>query len=105
MANPEGKTLVLKTALPGDVLGLNSVLAGAPHDVAVETVEQIIEAFTRVGQVGSEQGTAGETKSSSCRQCLGTRSFKQSQNGRPNCPCSKANPSAVRGVQIELAKW
>lgn len=32
-ANTEGKTLILKTALPGDVLGLNSVLAGNrfPH--------------------------------------------------------------------------
>jgi CRP/FNR family transcriptional regulator, cyclic AMP receptor protein len=44
-ANREGKTLVLKTALPGDILGLNSVLAGTPHGVTVETVEPCRFAF------------------------------------------------------------
>ena len=44
-ANLEGKTLVLKTAQPGDVLGLSSVLASTPHDVTVETVESCRFAF------------------------------------------------------------
>jgi CRP/FNR family cyclic AMP-dependent transcriptional regulator len=44
-ANLDGKTLVLKTALPGDVLGLNSVLTGTPHDVTAETVQPCRFAF------------------------------------------------------------
>ena len=44
-ANPEGKTLILKTALPGDVLGLNSVLAGTSHVVTVEVVQSCRFAF------------------------------------------------------------
>jgi CRP/FNR family transcriptional regulator len=44
-ADSEGKTLILKVALPGDVLGLNSVLAGTSHAVTVETVEACRFAF------------------------------------------------------------
>lgn len=44
-ANTEGKTLILKTALPGDVLGLNSVLAGTSHAVTVEVVQSCRFAF------------------------------------------------------------
>jgi CRP/FNR family cyclic AMP-dependent transcriptional regulator len=44
-ANIEGKTLILKTALPGDVLGLSSVLAGTSHEVTVETVRPSQFAF------------------------------------------------------------
>lgn len=44
-ANTEGKTLILKTALPGDVLGLNSVLAGKSHAVTVEVVQSCRFAF------------------------------------------------------------
>ena len=35
----EGRTLVLRVAQPGDVLGLNSVLAGTSHTVTVETLQ------------------------------------------------------------------
>lgn len=41
----EGKTLILKTALPGDVLGLTSVLAGTSHAVTVEVVQSCRFAF------------------------------------------------------------
>lgn len=44
-ANTEGKILILKTALPGDVLGLNSVLAGTSHAVTVEIVQSCRFAF------------------------------------------------------------
>jgi len=37
--NTGGKTLILRVALPGDVLGLNSVLAGTSHAVTVETLQ------------------------------------------------------------------
>src|SRR6516165_5668129 len=30
-ANTEGKTLILRVAMPGDILGLSAILAGAPH--------------------------------------------------------------------------
>jgi CRP/FNR family transcriptional regulator, cyclic AMP receptor protein len=43
--NTAGKTLILKIALPGDVLGLNSVLAGTSHEVTVETVQPCRFAF------------------------------------------------------------
>ena len=36
-ADSEGKTLILKVASPGDVLGLNSVFAGTFHSATVET--------------------------------------------------------------------
>ena len=41
----EGKTLILKVARPGDVLGLNSVLAGTLQAATVETVEPCRFAF------------------------------------------------------------
>ena len=41
----EGKTLILRVALPGDVLGLNSVLAGTSHAVTVETLQSSQFAF------------------------------------------------------------
>ena len=44
-ANTEGKILILRVALPGDVLGLNSVLAGTPHGVTVETIQACVFAF------------------------------------------------------------
>jgi len=44
-ANTEGKTLILRVALPGDVLGLNSVLAGMSHAVTVETIQACQFAF------------------------------------------------------------
>jgi CRP/FNR family transcriptional regulator len=33
----EGKTLILKIAMPGDVLGLAAVVGGTPHEVTAET--------------------------------------------------------------------
>jgi len=44
-ANTEGKILILRVALPGDVLGLNSVLAGTSHSVTVETIQACRFAF------------------------------------------------------------
>lgn len=41
----EGRTLVLRVALPGEVLGLNSMLAGASQAVTVETLEPCRFAF------------------------------------------------------------
>jgi len=35
----QGKTLILKIALPGDVLGLGAVISGSPYEVTAETIE------------------------------------------------------------------
>jgi CRP/FNR family transcriptional regulator, cyclic AMP receptor protein len=35
--NSEGRTLILKIAQPGEILGLNSVIAGRPQEFTVET--------------------------------------------------------------------
>ena len=35
----QGKTLILKIALPGDVLGLGAVLSGSAYEVTAETIE------------------------------------------------------------------
>jgi CRP/FNR family transcriptional regulator, cyclic AMP receptor protein len=35
----DGKTLVLKIAVPGDVLGLGAVISGAKYEVTAETIE------------------------------------------------------------------
>jgi CRP/FNR family transcriptional regulator len=35
----QGKTLILKIALPGDVLGLGAVMSGSSYEVTAETVE------------------------------------------------------------------
>jgi len=34
----DGKTLILKMAMPGDVLGLGAVVSGTPYEVTAETV-------------------------------------------------------------------
>ncbi len=35
----EGKTLILKIAMPGDVLGLGAVISGSRYEVTAETIE------------------------------------------------------------------
>jgi CRP/FNR family transcriptional regulator, cyclic AMP receptor protein len=35
----EGRTLILKIAMPGDVLGLGAVISGSPYEVTAETIE------------------------------------------------------------------
>lgn len=40
IASRAGKTLVLRIAQPGDVLGINAVLTGEPHSATVQTLER-----------------------------------------------------------------
>ncbi|MEI9981649.1 MAG: cyclic nucleotide-binding domain-containing protein [Edaphobacter sp.] len=35
----EGRTLILKIAMPGDVLGLSATISGTRHEVTAETIE------------------------------------------------------------------
>ncbi len=35
----DGKTMILKIAVPGDVMGLSAVLANVPHEVTAEAIE------------------------------------------------------------------
>jgi CRP/FNR family cyclic AMP-dependent transcriptional regulator len=44
-ANAEGKTLILRVATPGDILGLSAILAGAPHAATAETSQPCRFAF------------------------------------------------------------
>jgi CRP/FNR family transcriptional regulator len=37
----EGKTLILKIATPGDVLGLGAALSNSPHEVTAEAIEDV----------------------------------------------------------------
>lgn len=41
----DGKTLILKIVQPGDVLGMNSVIAKTPHEVTAETLQPTQLAF------------------------------------------------------------
>jgi CRP/FNR family transcriptional regulator, cyclic AMP receptor protein len=44
----EGKTLILKIAMPGDVLGLSAAITGSPYEVTAEAIEATqIKAITR----------------------------------------------------------
>jgi CRP/FNR family transcriptional regulator, cyclic AMP receptor protein len=45
--NSEGKSLILKIAEPGTILGLQSVISGKPHEVTVETLQPCQVAFIR----------------------------------------------------------
>jgi CRP/FNR family transcriptional regulator len=45
--NSDGKTLILKIAEPGDVLGLHSVVSGIGHEVTAETLQPSQVAFVR----------------------------------------------------------
>src|SRR5579884_2313494 len=38
MSSSDGKTLILRIARPGAVLGLTDVLSGSPHGITVETL-------------------------------------------------------------------
>lgn len=40
ISSSEGKTLILRIAQPGDLLGVNSVLKGLPYDATVETLDR-----------------------------------------------------------------
>jgi CRP/FNR family transcriptional regulator len=44
-ANSEGKTLILKIGDPGEILGLQSVVSGQPHELTVETLQPSQVAF------------------------------------------------------------
>lgn len=46
-ANSDGKSLILKIAEPGTILGLHSVISGRPHEVTVETLQPSQLAFVR----------------------------------------------------------
>ena len=45
--NADGKSLILKIAEPGAILGLHSVVSGQPHEVTVETLQPSQLAFIR----------------------------------------------------------
>ncbi len=45
--NADGKSLILKIAEPGTILGLHSVISGRPHEVTVETLQPSQLAFIR----------------------------------------------------------
>jgi len=45
--NADGKSLILKIAQPGEILGLHSVVTGLPHEVTVETLQPSQLAFVR----------------------------------------------------------
>jgi CRP/FNR family transcriptional regulator, cyclic AMP receptor protein len=46
----EGKTLILKIAMPGDVLGLSAAISGTPHEVTAVTIEPTqIKVLPRTG--------------------------------------------------------
>ncbi|HEY6248026.1 MAG TPA: Crp/Fnr family transcriptional regulator [Pyrinomonadaceae bacterium] len=40
IASPEGKTLILRIARPGDLLGINASLSGRPYSTTAETLER-----------------------------------------------------------------
>ena len=40
IASPEGKTLILRIASPGDLLGINASLSGRPYGATAETLER-----------------------------------------------------------------
>jgi len=48
--NSEGKTLIVKIAHPGEVLGLQAVVTGHPYELTVETLQP-----SQLAYVGSEQ--------------------------------------------------
>src|ERR1022692_778183 len=48
--NSEGKTLIVKIAQPGEVLGLQSVVTGNPYELTVETLQP-----SQLAYVGCEQ--------------------------------------------------
>jgi CRP/FNR family transcriptional regulator, cyclic AMP receptor protein len=45
--NADGRTLILKVAEPGEVLGLHSAVTGRPHELTVETLQPSQLAFIR----------------------------------------------------------
>lgn len=47
ISSSEGKTLILKIAKPGDILGLTAVLSGRPYEVSAETLHPCQIAFVR----------------------------------------------------------
>jgi CRP/FNR family transcriptional regulator len=46
----DGKTLNLKIALAGDVLGLSGVISGSPFEVTAETMEPVSLKLVRAGE-------------------------------------------------------
>lgn len=45
--NADGKSLILKIAQPGEILGLHSTVTGKPHEVTVETLQPCQLTFIR----------------------------------------------------------
>ena len=49
--NSEGKTLIVKIAQPGEVLGLQSVVTGNPYELTVETLQPSQLAYIRMRSI------------------------------------------------------
>jgi CRP/FNR family transcriptional regulator len=47
MSSPEGKTLILRIARPGELLGLMAAMPGLPYEVTAETIHPCQVAFVR----------------------------------------------------------
>jgi len=47
VSSSEGKTLILRIAKPGEILGLTAVMAGTPYEVTAETLRPCQVAFIR----------------------------------------------------------
>jgi len=47
ISSSEGKTLILRIAKPGEVLGLTAVVGGTPYEVTAETLRPCLVAFIR----------------------------------------------------------
>ncbi len=47
ISSSEGKTMILRLAKPGEILGLTAVLAGTPYEVTAETLRPCQVAFIR----------------------------------------------------------
>ncbi len=75
----DGKTLILKIAMPGDVLGLGAVISGSPYEVAAETIEP-----TQIKSIGGAEFL---------------RFLEKTRRSQPAC-----SQSSLRGVQGSILR-
>jgi CRP/FNR family transcriptional regulator, cyclic AMP receptor protein len=60
ITSAEGRTLILRIAEPGDILGLHSCVTGNPHEVTIETLQPAQLAFVARADMLSFMSNYGE---------------------------------------------
>jgi cAMP-binding proteins - catabolite gene activator and regulatory subunit of cAMP-dependent protein kinases len=99
-SSPAGKTLILKIAGPGDVLGLGAAIGGTPYEVTAETIEQTLIKNVRKDDFVAFLERHGEASMHAAQSLA--QEYRSAFNDAKRLALS---PSAARRLASVLLDW